>query len=296
MSSKDLTSIEPNLKFKKQSVENNIKIISIDGKKIPLPTEIEISESGTCNRKCVFCPRSAEGFEDKKIFIDIELVKKVSKELKELNYSGVIRFSGFVEPLLDKNIFQHIKTFKDSCERARIELVTNGDVLNLKRLKKLFSNGLSKILVSVYDSYEDAIKFEKMMKQANLNKSQYIIRHRYLPPEENFGIILSNRAGEMNSAEYKIKKLDKPLDQACFIPAYTLFFDYTGEVLICPHDWGKKLVVGNLKISKLIDIWTSKKLISVRKMLLNKKRNFSPCNLCDVNGTLMGEVNASYFK
>jgi hypothetical protein len=69
MSSKDLSSIEPNLKFKKQTVENNIKIISIDGKKIPLPTEIEISESGTCNRKCVFCPRSAEGFEDKKYLL-----------------------------------------------------------------------------------------------------------------------------------------------------------------------------------------------------------------------------------
>ena len=25
---------------------------------LPLPTEIEISESGTCNRKCSFCPKA----------------------------------------------------------------------------------------------------------------------------------------------------------------------------------------------------------------------------------------------
>ena len=34
---------------------------------LPLPTEIEISK-GTCNRSCSFCPRSAPGFEDKRIY------------------------------------------------------------------------------------------------------------------------------------------------------------------------------------------------------------------------------------
>ena len=46
-----------------------------------------------------------------------------------------------------------------------------------------------------------------MAKNAGLNEKQYIIRHRYLPPEQNFGIILSNRAGEMEKGEYKINIL-----------------------------------------------------------------------------------------
>ena len=37
---------------------------------LPLPSVVEISESGTCNRKCSFCPRSAPDFEDIKEFID----------------------------------------------------------------------------------------------------------------------------------------------------------------------------------------------------------------------------------
>ena len=106
-------SVEPNLKFKRKSVENNIQLYLHNNRQLPLPTEIEISESGTCNRKCVFCPRSAPGFEDKKIFIDPKLVEKLSLELNELSYSGVVRFSGFVEPLLDKKIFDHIETFRD---------------------------------------------------------------------------------------------------------------------------------------------------------------------------------------
>ena len=36
---------------------------------VPLPSVIEISESGTCNRKCSFCPRSAPDFKDVKAFI-----------------------------------------------------------------------------------------------------------------------------------------------------------------------------------------------------------------------------------
>ena len=290
------TSVEPNLKFKKKSVENNIQLYLHNNKLLPLPTEIEISESGTCNRKCVFCPRSAPGFVDKKIFIDPKLVEKISLELNELSYSGVIRFSGFVEPLLDKKIFDHIETFKSNCKSARIEMVTNGDVLNLSRLKKLFKSELNKILISVYDSKEDADKFEDMAQNAGLNEKQYIIRHRYLPPEQNFGIILSNRAGEMEMGEYKINKLNEPLKKACYIPSYTLFLDYTGEVLICPHDWGKKLVVGNLKIDKFKDVWFSKKLMMARSMLNKQNRNFAPCNLCDVEGTLMGKANSSYFN
>ena len=54
--------------------------------------------------------------------------------------------------------------------QSNIELVTNGDVLNLDRLKKLFVSGLNTILISVYDSKEDAEKFEKLCSDANLKK------------------------------------------------------------------------------------------------------------------------------
>ena len=65
---------------------------------------------------------------------------------------------------------------------------------------------------------------------------------------------------------------------------------------MCPHDWGKKIILGNLKTEKLIDIWFSNKSMKIRNILVNSNRNFSPCNVCDVEGTLMGEINANYFK
>ena len=116
-----------------------------------MPSEVEISESGTCNRKCSFCPRSDPDYKDIKEFISPELHSKLINDLKEQEYRGVIRYSGFVEPLLDKNIYNLISEAKYNLPTARVEMVTNGDVLNINRLK-IFKAGLDTILISVYDA------------------------------------------------------------------------------------------------------------------------------------------------
>ena len=288
--------LDTNIKNKSITVENRIQLFNYLGKDLPLPTEIEISESGTCNRKCSFCPRSAPDFVDKKEFITNKLHEKLCVELSELNYQGTIRYSGFVEPLIDKNIFNLVKMCREYLPNSNIEMVTNGDPLNLNRLNKIFLSGLNKILISVYDGKEDARKFEELCKSANLQESQYIIRHRYLSESEDFGITLSNRSGMMENAEFKIESLTEPLKKPCFIPSYTFFLDYQGDVLICPHDWGKKIILGNLNEKKLIDIWFSNRAMNLRKKLNNSNRKFLPCNICDVEGTLMGKKNSNYFN
>jgi len=288
--------LDPNIKNKSKTVEEKIQLFEHQGVMLPLPTEIEISESGTCNRKCSFCPRSAPNFDDRKEFISNSLHEKLCMELKELNYMGTIRYSGFVEPLLDKNIFSLINMTRKYLPESNIELVTNGDPLNLVRLNKLFKNGLNRILISAYDSKEDAEKLEALCLKANLNTKQYIVRHRYYSEHQDFGITLSNRSGLMENTEYKIESLKEPLKKPCYIPSYTFFLDYQGDVLMCPHDWGKKLILGSLVKDKFLDIWFSKQSINVRKMLNNLNRNFSPCNICDVDGTFMGEKNSEYFN
>ena len=288
---KKIKFFDPNITRKSKISDKNFQLISDTN--IPLPSEVEISESGTCNRVCSFCPRSDPNYEDIKEFISNDLHDKLCKELAALNFSGVIRYSGFVEPLLDKNIYNLIKSARNSLPEARIEIVTNGDVLDKKRLIELFKNGLNTILITVYDGAEDAKKFEKLCLDCNLNSSQYVIRHRYLPPEKDFGITMSNRAGLMANAEYKIKPLEKKLNTACYYPSYTFFLDYNGDVLMCPHDWGKKRILGNLKKESFLKIWTSRFAIITRTRLNKSDRNFSPCNVCDVKGTLIGKKHAN---
>ena len=62
----------------------------------------------------------------------------------------------------------------------------------------------------------------------------------------------------MENAEYKISSLDEPSKDKCFYPSYTFFMDYNGDVLMCPHDWGKNYS-RNMKNSSFKEISTSKK-------------------------------------
>jgi len=262
----------------------------------PLPGVVEVSESGTCNRKCSFCPRSDPNYPDIKEFIVPSLVQKLSAELGQLGFSGIFLFSGFVEPLLDKNIYEHIKTVSTNMPNARIEMVTNGDVLNKARLSKLFESGLTTLLISVYDSAEDAARLEQMCITTGLLEQQYVIRHRYLPPEEDFGITLSNRAGAMSTAEFVIDDAVEPLTEPCFYPSYTFFMDYNGDVLLCPHDWKKARVVGNMTDQSFSEIWLGENFMGARKSLKCGDRTKAPCQRCDVKGTLIGKEHADAWE
>lgn len=284
--------IDPFIKIKEKSI-NRIQLTK-DG--IPLPSVIEISESGTCNRKCSFCPRSDPNYKDIKEFISDDLVNKLSSELSEFNYKGLILISGFVEPLLDKNIFNIIKTFRNKLPECKIEIVTNGDVLNVPRIQKLFNSGLSSFYISVYDGLEAENDFKKMIQESKVDPEKIKIRRRYLSEKEDFGITLGNRGGMMKNAEYSIPSLEEPLKNACYYPSYNFFVDYNGDVLLCSHDWGKKMIVGNMNNEKFFDIWCNKKFSSARKRLLNKDRGVSPCKECDVIGTLLGEKHADTWK
>jgi len=284
--------IDPALSRKSKLVDVSLELV--DG--WPLPSVVEISESGTCNRKCVFCPRSAPGFPDKKEFISNQLLEKLALELSHYGYEGIFLFSGFVEPMLDKNIYKKIGLVRSHLPKAKIEMVTNGDVLTKHRLSKLFDSGLSTILISVYDSAKDAERFLQMCISAGLNEKDFVIRHRYLSEEQTFGITINNRAGMMSSAEYSIPTPSEPLKLPCHYPHYTFFMDYLGDVLLCPHDWGKKKIIGNMFQSTFKEIWLSKIFIKSREMLANSDRRMSPCGECDVKGNLMGASHVSAWK
>ena len=89
-SKNDLRFFDPQIEVKKKAVGERLQFIPKT--RIPIPSEIEISESGICNRKCSFCPRSDPNFEHKKEFIEFNLFKKLCDELKELSFAGLFYF------------------------------------------------------------------------------------------------------------------------------------------------------------------------------------------------------------
>jgi radical SAM protein with 4Fe4S-binding SPASM domain len=287
-------------KFHDPNIDRKLKIYNESFKTlkngIPLPSIIEVSNSGVCNRECSFCPRSDKNYNHVNEFFSNDTHDKLCEDLAKYNFKGIFAYCGFNEPLLKKDITRDIKVVKKLLPQTKIEIVTNGDVLNHERLEKLFDAGLTTLLISVYDGEESEKKFYKMCEDLKLDKSAYIIRNRYMSEEQDFGLTLSNRAGNLEQAEHVVKETSSALKKQCTYPSYMFFVDYNGDVLMCSHDWGKKMILGNLNKDNFLEIWTSDRSYAARNKLNNANRCFAPCNKCDVVGDVTGKKHADAWK
>ena len=131
--------IDKNIPRKEKITRDRLQFIKDTS--TPLMSVVEISNSGMCNRKCSFCPRSDPDYNHVNEFISKELHTKIFTELSELKYKGMVIYSGYVEPLLDKKIYDSIAEARKFLPEAQIEIITNGDVLNRERTKKLLKAG-----------------------------------------------------------------------------------------------------------------------------------------------------------
>jgi len=280
---------DPNITRKGEALQRHLKESNEDSEAPPFFSLIEFNLSGLCNRKCVFCPRADPSvYPNVNEHISLDLYEKIMRELSEVEYSGMILYSAFGEPLLYKNIEAVLKISKEYCPNVRNETVTDGDFVTPAKLQSLFAAGLDTLLISLYDGPEQMDVFQAMIDEVGLSDTQVVLRKRWLPPEEHYGITLSNRAGMVNIPEVGISALAEPLQRPCFYPFYQVLVNYDGAVLLCPHDWGKEIIVGNLNDSTIHDLWDSKIMRRTRRNLANSDRNFAPCKTCDVDGTLMG--------
>jgi len=281
--------IDKSTNRKKQIVKDSLTIV--DG--VPLFSIIEFNITGSCNRNCSFCPVSnPEVYTKTNDELDTALFEKIVKDLQEISYDGKILFSAFSEPLLHKKVEELISIAKNNLPNVRLEIVSNGDLLTSKKLKKLYKSGLDTINVSMYDGKHQIEYFNNMISEAEVPEDLVVLRRRYYE-SGNYGITISNRVGLVDSNEFRDKDEESitelPLKQPCYYPFYMILVDYNGDVLLCPHDWNKTLKFGNLKNEKLFDIWKGKVLNNIRNKLSNSDRDFAACKNCDVLGTLIGK-------
>lgn len=261
------------IKRKREQV-NNVKF---QKNNFPLPSWIELNITDICNRKCSFCPQSHEFVPDNK-FMNLEVARKISQDLQDANFDGVIAICGYGEPLLHKKIIQIV----ESLSPHKVEVITNGDYLNQDIVEKLESAGCSMILVSLYDGHHQIEK----LKSLNSNIVDY--RRRWFSEENDYGLILTNRSGALES----YKKID--ISSPCNYLMYSMFIDWNGDVLLCCQDWSRKVKFGNVNEKNLLDIWNSDEMNYYRKIHLNGRDVF-PCKNCDSNGRIQGNNHRNVF-
>jgi radical SAM protein with 4Fe4S-binding SPASM domain len=274
-------SIIKNVKRKAERTDV-VQFVDVNGVRVPLFSWIDINANELCNRRCVFCPRGQK-YKNENVHMDLTLATKISKELKELEYKGTINICGNGEPLLHKDIVGLVKCFKEH----QVEIVTNGDRLSTDLIKNLYDNGLKYFVVSMYDGPEQIERNNKLFKDACIDEDRYILRDRWHPEDDEFGLILTNRAGTMKG------KKDIP-STACYYMHYSMQIDWNGDVLFCVQSvYDKSVIHGNLNEKSMLDIWSSNKIRDYRKKLGEGKRSHHPCDGCDAIGIIHGGNHAA---
>ena len=277
--------IKKNLKRRSEFVD----VVPIH-KGVPIPTWIELSLIDVCNRKCTFCPKA-----DEKVAPDThqkmtrKIIDEIHDQLLEINFKGTISLCGYGEPLLHNDISYIVKKLSNV---AKVEVITNGDVLSPKRLQELYISDVSKVLVSMYDGPEQIKKFNDMTKKANVPEDLIILRDRWYDMHNDFGVKLTNRAGTIDTGQQE----EVGKYKNCFYPTYQMLLDWNGNVYLCPQDWQRKVSMGNIMQETIFEIWTGKTITSYRKNLMSGKRCSGPCKSCNADGTLLGKNHVKSWK
>jgi radical SAM protein with 4Fe4S-binding SPASM domain len=238
---------------------------------------LEINITDACNRACEFCPHSEEDYQFRTGRAQLSLFSFIAHQLVEKNYTGSIVLCGYGEPTMYKSLREAISILATT--NAKIELITNGELLSKEKVKELFAVGLSVINISVYE--EQYVEHARLLVE-DLKPDQWLIRNRYLGQIE-----LVNRIEIRNGIIHQ--KTDP-----CWLLAYKMLVNYNGDVMLCCNDWTRSNVYGNIYETNLWAIW-SNNLQDKRLELLSGQRN-GVCANCNIHGTSYGADSVAFYE
>jgi radical SAM protein with 4Fe4S-binding SPASM domain len=238
----------------------------------------------------------------------IELFKKIVDECAKYD---IKEFKPFLmnEPLIDKRLPELLKYARQKLPRAIIGFSTNGMLLKDSVAEELSNVGLDELWINfsgnTYETYNkvmrgldyttvknNIINFSELVKEKKSFTKVYIsmveIRDSVNEIDDsisfwaNYGVTVvpipyNNRGG--NCDDVNIKILDKPIGlRPCDKPNIKLCILYNGDVVLCPADWQRKNIMGNVLIDSIKDVWNGEK----RRWYIEKilKCDYSKIELC----------------
>ena len=140
----------------------------------------------------------------------------------------------------------------------------------------------------MYDGEHQIDYFEKMINDSNIDKDFVVLRNRWHDSDEDFGVKLTNRVGNINAGNQPKVEMSR----GCYYTSYQTLIDWNGNMYLCPQDWDRRLPVGNIMLKEFFDIWNGGVLNKYRRKHLSDLRDISPCNKCNADGKIHGKKHA----
>ena len=253
-------------------------------------TSCELNPIEACNRRCSFCPRVSKELFPNRYDQNMtpETYRNILKHLQESDFEGYVSFAGFGEPLYAKYLFEGLEIISPHYD---VKLITNGDRLTTKTLCKLKEYDIPMFKVDLYDGEHQLIKLQRILKESNYDKPIFI--NKVYEGEKNEAYTkYYNRGGSVDvksEAGYDNNRI-------CHLPFNKLMIDWNGDYLLCMSDWFRNSDIAqdksyNVNQMGIDEYLTSPKFKTfINKMKTTKRQGLTPCETCDIDGTLMGKT------
>lgn len=267
---------------------------------------VTVEPSNVCNSACVMCPYPKMTRPKKAMPMD--LFKKIVDDCVS---HGVYKFNlnFYNEPFLDPAIFERIKYLES--KGVRIQLFSNGSVLNGEIINKIIESGLNDIRFSV-----DGVKketYEKIRKGLDFNKTvsnilKLIERKKelgspspcvavvFVRSKDNEGeqeefkkfwhgradkIIISFDDNRNDTADISLMKKPSAKAYPCLRLWRELVVMSDGRVALCCIDFDGSVVVGDFAKQTLEEIWDGEKFAEIRRKHMRFEAGEIPlCRKC----------------
>jgi radical SAM protein with 4Fe4S-binding SPASM domain len=240
---------------------------------------VHIETRTRCNSKCVFCAANPSTDPRPDQYMPVNTYNKIIDGLAEFNFKNRVSPYCNNEPLMDDRIYDFIKYAKENLPQAKIELKTNGILLDIEKLDKLFDSGLDLLHIS---DYENSKKSSENLKQLFAdNNDRYSGKLIY-----GHGTYYSNE-GKVNRAGTNPSMPEaKPLINCfCYRPFEMLTFTADGRAAACSNDLFFENIMGNVNENSVKEIFNGENFHKIRKDVLEYNRSsWQACSKCDYLG------------
>ena len=234
------------------------------------PRGVAIETIETCNRRCIHCPISK--IPARHGMMSEELFDKIINDLVEVNFTGIIDYSFFCEPLLDKRLVLLVRKAKGKLPKALHRIYTNGDLLTVKLYKEFMDTGLDYFVVTDHDN--------------NPEKALYFSQFKNVRFQHAKNLRMNNRAETV----YIIKPHEKSRFERFLIKIFlggcsqatVPIVGYDGNVYLCCMDALKTTNLGNAAKESIKEIFDRSKSLRA-EISLGKYNTHKLCSKCRSN-------------
>lgn len=281
------------------------------------PAVFSIEGTNYCNIKCIMCPRGEPDVMSRPLgHMSNELLEKIIDEADFFTNPAWLHWFG--EPLMNPQIFEQIATAKRKIPNLGIS--TNATLLSEANRRNLLNSEVDTIIIAIDGAtksvYERVRKSRRFTYEAVRSNVEAFLAEKKARGRNRPFVILSiismeatepdmelfrqnwiargadeilfkpftNWAGQYGAEDLATVRDQAMLKMPRLHPCKTLWQNFViawdGRVVPCCYDYDAKMVLGNLKVQTLGEIWNGPAYVELRRAELAGRNNSPLCINC----------------